>query len=67
VDLRTHSTQNLIEFLQQFDLPLVTCIRNTQRYVQIIDNGMSLFDVSASDPADLAQWQPLLDWLVSRR
>ena len=67
VDLRTHSTQNLIEFLQQFDLPLVTCIRNTQRYVQVIDNGMSLLDSPASDSADLAQWRPLLDWLVSRR
>lgn len=66
-DLRTHTTQQLIEFLQQFDLPLITCLRNTQRYVQAIDAGASLFDHQSTDPTDRTQWQPLLDWLIRRQ
>lgn len=67
VDHRTHSTQTLIEFLQQFDLPLLTCIRNTQRYVQAIETGISLFDSPTAAASDLDQWRPLMDWLISRR
>lgn len=67
MDPRTNASQQLVEFLQQFDLPLVACIRNTQRYVQAVESGTTLFDThTASALADRAQWQPLLDWLASR-
>jgi len=64
IDLRTNASQQLIEFLQQFDLPLVTCIRSAQRYVQATDTGTTLFDTRSPPPVkELDQWKPLLDWL----
>jgi chromosome partitioning protein len=66
VDLRTNSSQQLIEFLQEFDLPLVTCVRSAQRYVQAVDTGTTLFD-TYTPSMDREQWRPLLDWLVNRR
>lgn len=67
VDRRTNSAQQLIEFLQEFDLPLLSCIRSAQRYVQAVDTGTTLFDIHGTSTADFEQWQPLLNWLVSRR
>lgn len=68
VDTRTRSAQQLIDFLEKFDLPLLTNIRDTQRYVQCIQAGMTLFDLPPSlTRTDRDQWRPLLDWLVQRR
>ncbi len=67
VDSRTLSTRQLIDFLDEFDLPLLTCIRSSQRYVQALDTGMTLFDRATKDPVLMQEWQPLLDWLISRR
>jgi len=67
VDPRTHAAQQLVDFLRQFDLPLVTCINNAQRYVNALDTGSTLFDTSESAKTERKQWRPLLDWLVSRR
>lgn len=67
VDHRTHSTQQLVEFLQQFDLPLITCIRSAQRYVQAVESGTTPFDTHSMMATDLDQWRPLLEWLISRR
>jgi chromosome partitioning protein len=67
VDRRTHSTRQLIEFLDDFELPLLTCIRSAQRYVQALDSGLTLFDTPTRDPVLFDEWKPLLDWLISRR
>ena len=68
VDPRTSATQQMIEFLDQFNLPLVTCIRSAQRYVQAVETGETLFDLKAAAvQSDLKQWQALLEWLVKRR
>lgn len=67
VDPRTHASQQLMTFLQQFDLPLVTCIRSAQRYVNAVETSVTIFDGDAPNAADRAQWQPLLEWLISRR
>lgn len=66
-DPRTTATQQTLEFLKQFELPLVTCIRSAQRYVQAVESGQTLFDPGARAADDVNQWRPLLDWLVSRR
>ena len=67
VDPRTHATQRLVEFLKQFGLPLVTCIRDLQRYVQAVETGVTLFDTDERlAQADREQWKPLQDWLVVR-
>lgn len=67
IDPRTHATRQLEEFLQQFDLPLLTSIRTAQRYVNAVETGVTLFDANEASPLDRRQWGPLLDWLVSRR
>lgn len=67
IDPRTHASQQLLEFLRQFDLPLITCIRSAQRYVNAVETSSTLFDSSESIASEREQWRPLLDWLVSRR
>lgn len=66
VDIRTHAYTQLLEFLQEFDLPVVTCIAQSQRYLQAADTGETLFDNDANSVAVDIQWRPLLNWLVSR-
>lgn len=67
VDSRTHASRQLVEYVQQFDLPLVTCIRQSQRYVQAAETGETIFDANRLPVGDLLNWKPLLDWLVARR
>src|SRR5574343_32531 len=66
VDARTHAYAQLLEFLQEFDLPVVTCIAQSQRYLQAADTGVTLFDNDSNSTAVDIQWRPLLNWLVSR-
>ena len=66
VDCRTLSYEHLTEFLQEFDMPLITCIRSAQRYVQACETGTTLFDTRTPDDVDFEQWKPLLDWIVTR-
>lgn len=66
VDVRTHAYAQLLKFLQEFDLPVVTCIAQSQRYLQAADTGITLFDNDANSTTVDIQWRPLLNWLVSR-
>ncbi|WP_374336457.1 AAA family ATPase [Leeia sp.] len=64
VNPRTQSARQLASFLQRFDLPCVTHIRDAQLYVQTIARGLTLFDLPTLRYAkEREQWQPLLDWL----
>jgi len=39
-------------------------LRETQMYVRGLETGLTLFDLpDGSQDADLAQWQPVLNWL----
>lgn len=66
VDVRTHAYAQLLEFLREFDLPVVTCIAQSQRYLQAADTGVTLFDNDLNSTVVDSQWRPLLHWLVSR-
>lgn len=66
VDMRTHAYAQLLEFLQEFDLPVITCIAQSQRYLQAADTGITLFDNDAHSVAVDIHWRPLLNWLVRR-
>ncbi|QLI81017.1 ParA family protein [Chitinibacter fontanus] len=67
VNSRTQAATQLPAFLQKFDIPLITCIRDTQLYNQTIQRGMTLFDLPASKiMRDQAEWQPLFDWVMRR-
>jgi chromosome partitioning protein len=66
IDARTQASQRLLDFLQQFELPLVTCISAAQRYVNAIETSLTLFD-ARGEAAEQGQWQPLFEWLSTRR
>ena len=64
VDARTRAAGELERFLSSWDLPVLSYIRDSQLYVQLAANGMTLFDLPASKAArDMEQWQPILQWL----
>lgn len=66
VDPRTKAAATLEAFLQQFDLPVLSYLRDTQVYANAAFNGMSIFDLPEYLTArDRAQWVPVLDWLTS--
>jgi chromosome partitioning protein len=66
VDARTRAAGELDRFLSSYDLPVLTCLRDTQLYVQVAANGMTVFDLSPSRAEkDLEQWQPIIDWVGS--
>lgn len=67
VDPRTLASKQLIEFLEWFELPLITCIRSAQRYVSAVETGTTIFDLATVPPNDLQHWRPLLDWAQGRR
>lgn len=67
VDPRTQASRQLVDYLQQFDLPLITCIRQSQRYVHAVETGVTIFDRNQLAADDMVHWRPLLDWLVTKR
>lgn len=64
VDPRTKAASTLEAFLRQFNLPVLTYLRDTQVYVNAAFNGLSIFDLPEYlGGRDIEQWQPLLDWI----
>ncbi|PHV11785.1 ParA family protein [Chitinimonas sp. BJB300] len=64
VKANTRASQQLIDFLAQFELPVLSCLRDTQYYLQTLPRGMGIFDLPVTRVArDLEQWQPILKWL----
>lgn len=64
VDARTVAADRLREFVDGLGLPVLGYLRDTQNYVHLAAQGLSLFDVAPSRVAkDLEQWQPICDWL----
>lgn len=60
----TLSVQQLQGFLQGLPIPVLGLLRDTQNYVQLAARGLTLWDVAPSRvERDLAQWQPLIEWL----
>lgn len=66
VDPRTRAAATLGAYLQQFDLPILTWLRDTQVYANAAFNGLSIFDLPASiGSRDTEQWQPILEWVAA--
>jgi len=64
VDPRTRAAATLEAFLDQFDLPILTYLRDTQLYPNAAFNGLSIFDLPAYlAERDLEQWGPVLEWI----
>jgi chromosome partitioning protein len=59
----TVAADQLRQFLDTLDVPVLGMLRDTQLYVQLAARGATLWDVAPSRAErDLAQWQPLLEW-----
>ncbi len=64
VDPRTLAANELDTFLQSFDLPVLSYLRDTQLYVHCARDGTSIFDMPPSRTGqDLDQWRPIGRWL----
>jgi chromosome partitioning protein len=64
VDARTRAAATLEAFLQQFDMPVVTHLRDTQLYANAAFNGKSIFDMAPSlAEREVEAWEPLARWL----
>ena len=64
VDERTRAAEHLHRFVEGLGLPVVGYLRDTQNYVHLAAQGLTLWDVAPSRVAkDREQWQPLLQWL----
>jgi len=64
LDARTKGAQRLEAWAEQNGLPYIGSLRESQVYPRCAEEGMTLFDLPAAKvAADLAQWQPVLDWV----
>ena len=60
----TISAGQLEAFLGRLEVPVLGHVRDTQNYVHLAARGLTLWDVAPSRvERDLAQWQPILDWI----
>jgi chromosome partitioning protein len=60
----TLSSQSLLRFLGTLGIPIVATLRDSQNYVRAAELGLGLEEMNAHRVAeDLAQWQPMFDWL----
>jgi len=65
VDPRTRAATTLGAYLQQYDLPILTWLRDTQVYANAAFNGLSIFDLPTSvSGRDTEQWHPIFQWLA---
>jgi chromosome partitioning protein len=63
VDARTRSAEQLHRFVDGLGLPVLGYLRDTQNYVQLAAQGLTLWDVSRSRvEKDLEQWEPIIAW-----
>ena len=64
VDGRTIAADKLREFVEALGLPVLGFVRDTQNYIHLAAQGLSLFDVAAGRvEKDVAQWQGICRWL----
>lgn len=64
VDGRTNAAQLLRAWAHEQQVEMIGQLRETQVYVRSLERGLTLFDVAPSQvAADLAQWEPILQWL----
>jgi chromosome partitioning protein len=62
----TIALEQLRHFLDALGVPALTMLRDTQLYVHLAARGATLWDIAPSRAErDLAQWQPLLDWVAA--
>jgi len=67
VHARTRALEQLEHYVQGLGIASLGFLRDTQTYVQLAARGLTLWDVAPARVAqDLAQWQPIVDWVLGR-
>jgi chromosome partitioning protein len=65
IDGRTNHAAGMREWADAIGVPFIGSLRETQLYSRALERGLTMFDLPAHHAAlDLAQWQPILDWLA---
>jgi chromosome partitioning protein len=65
VDSRADARESLKRWADDTGVQLVGALRYSPRYVQAIEEGLTLFDLPAATvKTDLVQWQPILAWVA---
>jgi len=60
----TRAFHALLHFLEAHELAPVTCLRDSQNYVQAAAQGVGIHELNTNHVRiDREHWQPLLDWL----
>lgn len=66
--VNTQAYQRLEKFLSRLKIPFITTLRDNPYYLVADEKGLGIFDLKPAHVArDLEQWQPLIQWLNSRR
>lgn len=63
VKANTLSFQKLQRFLATLDIPVVTTVRDTQRYLHAAEKGLSVTELPAVSEFDLETWAKLTSWI----
>ena len=64
----TNASQQAMDILRQWGVPLVAELRDSQSYVLLTGLGRSLFDYRSTQVrAHQEDWEPLLRWLYKAR
>ena len=62
------ANQTLTEFLQRLKIPLIAQLEDSESYLQADAEGKGIFELKdAAAVQQQIRWQPLLEWLDSRR
>jgi chromosome partitioning protein len=64
----TRVFQVLERFLKDFDIPVLTHLRESQNYIRAAETGLGIFELAPSAVyKDLIQWDPIIAWLARQR
>ncbi|MBN4079127.1 AAA family ATPase [Beggiatoa alba] len=64
----TRVYNSLKKFLESLKIPFIATLRDTQNYIRAEERGLGIFELAPSSVAqDIEQWEPLLNWLASKR
>ena len=64
----SQNEQTMEEFLQMFNIPLIATLSDSMAYQSADAKGIGLFELEEAEGIrEKWQWQPLIDWLASRK
>lgn len=68
VDPRTRAALQLERYVQDNGVPFLGFLRDTQTYVQLAAQGLTLWDIApARVQQDIEQWTPIIHWTSNGR